>query len=88
MQAVAAVGDGDGAFDDHQNMRIDPHHVLNGVLHRGGVEELTHVVVVGGHGDNHQFLGHISNYSISFSKEFSSAKPSVIESNSIFKRVT
>ena len=49
------VADGDGAFDDHQNLRIDPQHVLNGILHRGGVEELTHVVVVGGCGDDHQF---------------------------------
>ena len=49
------VADGDGAFDDHQNLRIDPQHVLNGILHRGGVEELTHVVVVGGRGDDHQF---------------------------------
>ena len=29
--------------------------MLNGILHRGGVEELTHVVVVGGRSDDHQF---------------------------------
>ena len=48
------VADGDGAFDDHQHLRIEAQHVLDGVLHRGGIEELAYVVVVGGGSDDHQ----------------------------------
>ena len=44
------------AFDHHQHLgEGDPQHVLGGILHRGSVEELAHVVVVGGRGNDHQF---------------------------------
>ena len=59
------VAHGNRGFDDHEGLGIDLQRPFNGVLHRGGVEKVVHIVIIRGRGDDHQLGGAIGRRLVS-----------------------